>query len=267
MMTDVSHADCTDQLTAFQTGLLPETEGEVIAEHLGSCPNCRIFSEQIDETSSFLEALPQPEAPPQLVARLTSAGPPQGDTDPDSLLRQLCQLADSLDPVNAEDLVQGTFLAAVERDPAVLDFAVLARDLTDTALADQQPESRGLEQFDLGGTTSMLDPDGDTAELFYPDFYEEGPDIGQFIDSPRIWGRTNTLTPEEDYATGELYGIVDEALGQLPAPLGQLIQLVDIDQLSLPEAAAALRLSLDDAVSALHRARVHVRGVIDDFLG
>ena len=253
MMTDVSHADCTDQLTAFQTGLLPETEGEVIAEHLGSCPNCRIFSEQIDETSSFLEALPQPEAPPQLVARLTSLARQWKDARSAWLL--------------AEDLVQGTFLAAVERDPAVLDFAVLARDLTDTALADQQPESRGLEQFDLGGTTSMLDPDGDTAELFYPDFYKEGPDIGQFIDSPRIWGRTNTLTPEEDYATGELYGIVDEALGQLPAPLGQLIQLVDIDQLSLPEAAAALRLSLDDAVSALHRARVHVRGVIDDFLG
>jgi DNA-directed RNA polymerase specialized sigma24 family protein len=74
------------------------------------------------------------------------------------------------------------------------------------------------------------------------------------------------LTPEEDYSTTELYGVVDQALDQLPAPLGQLIQLVDIDRLSLADAAAALRLTRDDATSALHRARVHVRGAINDFV-
>lgn len=266
MVTDISCADCTDQLTAFQHGLLPETESAVVSEHLASCPNCRIFSEQIEETGALLEAFPQPEAPPELAAAIASSSPP-GGTDSDILLRQLCQLADSLDPVNAEDLVQSTFLAAVERSPADLELADLARDLTDAALAGSQPETRSLEQFDLDMTTSVLDPDGDTAELFYPDFYNEGPDIGQFVDSPGVWGRTNILTPEEDYASGELYGVVDQALIQLPAPLGQLIQLVDIDQLSLPDAAAALRLSLDDSTTALHRARVHLRGVIDDFVG
>ena len=86
------------------------------------------------------------------------------------------------------------------------------------------------------------------------------------VDSPGVWGRTNILAPEEDFSTTELYGVVDQALDQLPAPLGQLIQLVDIDRLSVADAADALRLSPDDATSALHRARVHVRGAIDGFV-
>lgn len=267
MVNDTPCTDCTDQLTAFQLGLLPETEAEVVSEHLDSCPNCRIFSEQIVATAALLEAFPQPEAPTELAAAIaTSSSSPTG-SELDALLRQLCQLADSLDPLNSEDLVQSTLLTAIGRDPARLEFADLARDLADTALADQQPETRGLDQFGLGTTTSTLDPDGDTAELFYPDFYNEGPDIGRFVDSPAVWGRTNVLTPEQDYSTTELYGVVDQALDQLPAPLAQLIQLVDIDQLSLPEASAALRLSRDDSTSALNRARVHVRGAIDDFLG
>ena len=266
MMNDTPCADCTDQLTAFQLGLLPETAGDVVREHLDSCPNCRIFSEQIEETTALLEAFPQPEAPPELAAALASSSPSATGTDPDALLRQLCQLADSLDPLNAEDLVQSTILAAAERDPAGLELADPARDLADAALADEQPETRGLDEFGLGTTTSMLDPDGDTAELFYPDFYDDGPDIGRFVDSPTVWGRTNVLTPEEDYATTELYGVVDRALDQLPPPLGQLIQLVDIDQLSLDEASAALRLSVADSASALHRGRVLLRGAIDDFV-
>jgi RNA polymerase sigma factor (sigma-70 family) len=266
VVNDISCADCTDQLTAFQLGLLPETEDEIVSEHLDSCPNCRIFSEQLQATAAVLEAFPQPETPPALAAAVASSSPSLAGTDPDALLRRLCQLADSLDPQNAEDLVQSTFLAAIQRDPAELQFANLARDLTDAALADEQPETRGLDDFGLGINTSTLDPDGDTAELFYPDFYNEGPDIGQFVDSPGVWGRANVLTPEEDYSTTELYGVVDQALGQLPDPLEQLIQLVDIDQLSVLDAAAALRLSQNDATSALHRARAHVRGAIDAFV-
>jgi len=266
MMNDTPCADCVDQLTAFQLGLLPETVGDVVREHLESCPNCRIFSDQIHETTTLIEAFPQPEAPSELAAAIASSNPSSTGTDPDALLRQLCQLADSLDPLNAEDLVQSTFLAAAERNHASLEFADLARDLTDAALADQQPETRNLDQFSAGTTKSMLDPDADTAELFYPDFYNEGPDIGRFVDSPAIWGRTNVLTPEEDYSTTDLYRVVDHALDQLPPPSGQLIQLVDIDQLSFPEAAAALRLSLPDATSALHQARVHVRGAVNDFV-
>lgn len=268
MVTDLSCSDCTDRFTAFQLGLLPETDSGVLSEHLESCPDCRIFSEQVDQTSALLADFPQPDPDAELAAAIASSHRAATGTDHEGLLRQLCQLANSLDPRNAEDLVQATFLASAERDPSDLDFGTLARELTDISLRDQQPEDlRGLDQFGPGRSTSMLEPDGDTAELFYPDFYDEGPDIGRFVDSPTVWGRASVLTPEEDYDSAELYDVVDQALVQMPTPLGQLIQLVDIDQLSLPEAAAALRLSTGDSTSALHQARVHLRGVIDDFLG
>ncbi len=266
-MSDLSCAACTEQLTGFQTGLLPESDSTIVAEHIASCPNCRLFSEQLDETSGFLEALP-PRDPSQQLAESVAAVTHSASAkdDPDVLLRQLCRLADSFDPAGAEDLVQRTFLAAVERDPQRLELAELARDLADKALADPDPGLRGLEDFGFAQQTSMSDPDADTAELFYPDFYESGPEIGQFVDSPNVWGRTNTLTPEEDIDTGELYGVVEQAITQLPVPLGQLVQLVDIEQLPLTEAASVLRLGSENAAEALNRARIHLRGAVDDFL-
>ncbi len=266
-MSDLSCAACTKQLTGFQTGLLPESDSTIVAEHMAACSNCRLFSEQIDETSGFLEALPPRDPSQQLaesVADVTHSA--SAKDDPVVLLGQLSRLADSFDPAGAEDLVQRTFLAAVERDPRRLELAELARDLADKALADADPGLRGLEDFGFAQQTSMSDPDADTAELFYPDFYESGPEIGQFVDSPNIWGRTNTLTPEEDFDTDELYGVVEQAITQLPVPLGQLVQLVDIEQLPLAEAASVLRLDSEDAAEALNRARIHVRGAVDGFL-
>lgn len=266
-MSDLSHAACTKQLAGFQTGLLPEDDSTVVAEHMASCPNCRLFSEQIEETSGFLEGLPPRDPSEQLAESLADVIHTTSAMDaPDVLLRQLCRLADSFDPAGAEDLVQQTFLAAIEHDPRRLELAELARDLVDRALNDVGPRSRGLEDFAWPQQTSVSDPDADTAELFYPDFYESGPEIGQFVDSPNIWGRTNTLTPEEDIDTDELYGVVERAMTQLPAPLGQLVQLVDVEQLPLMDAASVLRLGSEDAAEALNRARIHVRGAVDEFL-
>jgi DNA-directed RNA polymerase specialized sigma24 family protein len=256
--------ECTDQLTAFQLGLLPEVDAEIVSEHIGACPNCRVFSEQLDQTAALLADFPQPAPPPELVATLGSPDLSAG-AGPQALLGALCQLAESLDPDNAQDLVQNVFLSAAENNSSDLRFDQLARQLTDAALADE-PEARSVDQFEVGAPPEMLDPDGDSAELSYPDFYAEGPDIGSFIDSPGVWGRSNVLTPEENYDSGELFGVVDGALDQLPAPLGQLIQLVDIEQLSLTEAAAVLRLDVDESTAALHRARVHVRGLVNEFI-
>ena len=110
------------------------------------------------------------------------------------------------------------------------------------------------------------DPDGDTAELFYPDFYDVGPDAGRHIDSPNRWGEVKTLSPDDDALTADLYGIVDDAIARLADPLRQVVQFVDIDGLPVSDAARALRLDEDDAVDALHRARVHLRGVVDRFV-
>ena len=44
------------------------------------------------------------------------------------------------------------------------------------------------------------------------------------------------------------------------------MQQVDIDDVSVPDAAKMLRLDENHAVDALHRARVHLRSVVDQFV-
>ena len=66
--------------------------------------------------------------------------------------------------------------------------------------------------------------------------------------------------------TTDLYRVVDGAVARLADPLGQLVQLVDINDVSLADAAYVLRLDKVDAVDALHRARIHLRGVVNEYM-
>jgi DNA-directed RNA polymerase specialized sigma24 family protein len=145
---------------------------------------------------------------------------------------------------------------------------VLAQNLTDRAFGDSGPTLRSLDEYETRTESRDPgpDPDGDTAELFYPEFYAVGPDAGRHVDAPNRWGQTNTLSPDDDVLTADLYGVVDDAIARLADPLGQLVQLVDIDDVSVANAAKTLRLDENDAADALHRARVHLRGVVDSVL-
>ena len=73
--TDLACVECTDGLTAFQTGLLPEDDRSVVDEHLAACPNCRLFSDQIDATVDFIEAMPPRESTQQVVESLADIAP------------------------------------------------------------------------------------------------------------------------------------------------------------------------------------------------
>ena len=137
--TDLPCVECTAQLTAFQTGLLPEDDSSIVSEHLAACANCRLFSDQLDATVDFVQTLPLSDTAEELSQALADSIPPAVDTaDPDQLLRSLCRVADRLDPGRAEDLVQRTFLTAIERDPQDLNLADLTRTLVDLA-ADPDP--------------------------------------------------------------------------------------------------------------------------------
>jgi hypothetical protein len=47
---DLACVDCTAGLAAFRTGLLLEEDRSVVDEHLAGCPNCPLFSDQVDAT-------------------------------------------------------------------------------------------------------------------------------------------------------------------------------------------------------------------------
>lgn len=262
---------CIDQLTRFQTGLLEEADGTVVAEHLSSCPSCRLFSDQVETVAEFVGS-GEPAAVPGNLAILfggsdgDSVGRPDGVAD---IVRSLYGLAETLDPENAEDLLQATLLAALEKGPGGLELLALAKDLTDRAFGGSDPEVRSLNDYvtRTERRISAPDPDGDTAELFYPDFYDVGPDTGRHVDVPNRWGQVNTLSPEDDVFTADLYATVESAIAVLGDPLRQMVQLVDIDNVSVITAAQMLRLDQHDAVDALHRARIHLRGVVDQAIG
>jgi DNA-directed RNA polymerase specialized sigma24 family protein len=74
------------------------------------------------------------------------------------------------------------------------------------------------------------------------------------------------LAPEDDVATIELFGVTDSAIDELPEAGMRLITLVDIEGVSLDDAARALRVSKARGAQALNSARIHVRGAIDDYL-
>lgn len=257
---------CIDQLTRFQTGLIEEADAEIVREHLDSCPSCRLFSDQVEAVADFVGSAEPTKLPDNLSTLL---GPGDGvlgrPGDLADIVRSLYRLAGTLDPEGAEDLVQQTLLAALEEGPDVLELSVLAQDLTDRAFGAPGPVVRSLNDYEtrVERRGAALDPDGDAAELFYPDFYEVGPDAGRHVDAPNRWGPANTLSPEDDVFTADLYGVVEDAVARLADPLRQIVQLVDIDNVSVAEAARLLRLDRDDAVDALHRARVHLRGVVD----
>jgi DNA-directed RNA polymerase specialized sigma24 family protein len=250
----VTCAECVDRLTDYQAGRLGEPDRAVIDEHLSDCPDCRRFAAQLMATDGLLKHSPRPA--PSSDDRLPR------DAGIQTSLSALRQLAESLDSKRADDLVQDVVTEAWAAGED-LDLKSLARTLTDRALADHAPLERGIDDFATGDLSERYDADADTPELFYPEFYVDGPDLGRFVDAPNQWGANHVhLGPEADLLTADLLQQVDEAVSRLTPPRGQVAQLVLLDGLSIDAAAEVLRLSPDATARALHEVRVHLRGVV-----
>jgi len=260
-MTNLACAECVAHLAEVEFQLLPETDAEVVSEHLSECPACRLFTEQLDSTRDLLAATPAPELTGEIADVLKESLSELADSS--ISLERLYRVAAALGVEDADELVQQTLLDAVS-EGATLDSGALRDRLARAAgeMAGQPTES--LDQAD--SDSIAYDPDSETAELFYPEFYEDGPDAGRFVDSPNAWGQALRLAPEEDVATIELFGVTDSAIDELPEAGMRLITLVDIEGVSLDNAARALRVSKTRAAQALNGARIHVRGAIDNYL-
>ncbi|GAA4567178.1 hypothetical protein GCM10023193_45710 [Planotetraspora kaengkrachanensis] len=140
-------------------------------------------------------------------------------------------------------------------------------DLADDAMpvAEESPAT-GAEALRSALLTraELLDPaNADEPELFYPDLYPGEDRIDGWVDSPNQWGGgAQILGPEEVDETGEVYDLLDKALGELPEPLGELLALVDLQGYALAGSAQALGLDELSATAALAR----VRGRLDEYL-
>jgi DNA-directed RNA polymerase specialized sigma24 family protein len=261
--TGLACALCVAHLAEAEFELLPETDAEVVTEHFSQCPDCRLFKEQLDMTREIIAAAPAAGLTADQADVLEEARSNLADGRNELSLARLYRVAAALDVEDTDELVQQTLLDAIT-EGASFDSAELIGRLTRTAADERGHLTESLNEADQ--SSLAYDPDSEPAELFYPEFYDEGPDVGRFVDSPNDWGHVFRLAPEEEVATIELYGVTDSAIDQLPDLGMRLITLVDIEGVSLEDAARGLRVSKERAAQELNSGRIHVRGAIDNYL-
>ncbi|NJP27640.1 hypothetical protein FLW53_26200 [Microbispora sp. SCL1-1] len=259
---------CSDMVRfGGDLGLAPEHLRGSLTAHLADCPDCASYVSQIATTREVL-------------GRRSGPGGVRNDGSPagaEALRRALLARAELLDPANAEDLAQRSLevgLALQRRDSRPRGIAELTTIMHALSDAQMWLEGRTTPAVDVdaaararAGSLDDLNSDADEPELFYPDLYPGEGGIDGWVVSPSRWRYgAEILGPEEADETGEVYDLVDKALGELPEPLGDLLALVDIQGYPLTGAARALGLDEPSATASLARARNHVRGRLDEYL-
>ena len=215
--------------------------------------------DQLRSTVAVLGSRPEVQVPDSLRAMVAQT---EGDRA-EALAAQLPHLytlANALDANAADDLVQATLTSALADSGADTTGSGLA------AALERLAAERGPEVESPAVPTAGSDPDADAAELFYPDFYTDGPDAGAWVDSPVAWGEARVLLPDDDLVTAEAYGVVDAALAELDPIDAGLVTLVDIEGAPFGQAVLELGLSSGEARDRLARARFAVRAALDRYL-
>lgn len=285
-------------------GSLPLQAALEIGQHLGICRDCTNYIDQIAKTRALLglrpdgRPAPRPDAHPRQPATNHGSEPGYSPLALAENQAYLMTLARATDPAHADDLVQDTwdhFLSATpltipDRQELAAYLIQHAHDHVRDEEADAQTWADNLVRHhphnpaDLAETDlpadpgsyedwrtladlDVLDPDADRAELYFPDLYGDGPDKGKWSTPPTAWPSVSRmLRPDEETETAELYAIVDSALDELPATLGDVVYLVDIEGHPLSTATSLLGRNIPDLQRDLVQARNHVRGRVNGYL-
>ncbi len=240
-------------------GLLSDAERSALEDHLAGCDSCSCLMDQLRTTVAILGSRPDVQIPDSLRAMVAHAEGERAEALT-AQLPHLYALANALDANAADDLVQETLTSALADPDADTTGSGLVAALM--RLADERRPD--VESPAVPATGS--DPDADAPELFYPDFYTDGPDAGAWVESPVAWGEARVLRPEDDLVTTEAYGVVDAALAELDPIDAGLVTLVDIEGAPFSRAALELDLPSGAARERLARARFKVRAALDRYL-
>lgn len=275
MMVDQTCAQIVRAASDYLDEVLTDDEKRDFDEHVGGCDACGSHLSQVRSTIGVLRDRPGVDVPEELqlavaeamVGTSDRAAAEQAAEDHSSYL---LNLAATFDPASPEDLVQATWLRAFDEGPAAFTRPRLTQLLAELAqVPDGAPIIGSVHDHDGSADAAVdrEDPDADTAELFYPAFYADGPDAGGWITPPNAWpGEPRILSPEDDLATTELYGIVDNAIGQLTERQARILTLVDIEGESSVKASSLLGSQPSEDRGALNAARNHVRAALDNYI-
>lgn len=276
------------------SGFLPPEDLRSVARHVQGCSDCAELLSQTVTASTLIGRRshnPTPEREPVL------DGMPDRDTVAD-VQAALTSLARELDPDHAVDLVQDAWDHFLAQEPGrtprredltayVLLHAGGHRDrdegaegeYVDAVLSHHAHSPTDVADRDLpagfeayGSLRELadldaLDADADSAELLLPELYSDGDDRGSWTSPLTVWPHaTQFLGPAEEIQTQELYAVVDAALDELPPTVADVAYLVDVEGLSLREAAITLGKDLRELQRSLARGRHHVRGRLDAYV-
>lgn len=275
-------------------GVLPREPTSELARHVEECTACATYLSQTAATSALLSAHARTRSEDAFAADVGNGA----DSEARKTQRSLEALARAVDPLHDEDLVQDTWEHFLSSSPNATPtpgelVAELAHRLsrhTEANISDTAQWAESLLRAQRRGPTGRthfgdpanpistdvlrsfsdaepLDPDADSAELYFPDFYRDESDKRQWHPKPVAWPTISRLLgPDAEIQTDELYSVVDAALDELPEDLDKILTLVDLEGISLE--AATRRLSLDPAVATQHlvRARHHLRGRVGEYL-
>jgi DNA-directed RNA polymerase specialized sigma24 family protein len=259
-------------------GLAPEHVQNSLAAHLANCRDCASYVSQIATTR---ELLGRQSGRGGVQSELADGAVPlvgeSPATDVEALRSALLMRAELLDPSNAEDIAQRSLevgLALQRRDSRPRGIVELTKIMHTLSDAQMCLDGRTTPAVDVNAAARAradsledLNSDADEPELFYPDLYPGEDRLDGWVDSPNQWrGGAQILGPEEVDETGEVYDVLDKALGELPEPLGELLALIDLQGHALVGSAQALGLDELSATAALARARNHVRGRLNEYL-
>lgn len=279
-------------------GSLPFHMTTELASHVRTCRDCATYLDQMAATSALLGSRAGVRS---ATAARVSRAHGESNEGPAALARTqqvLMRLALAADPAHADDLVQETWDHFLSDQPTTLparedltryllrqldghardedaEAAVRANSLlahhphnaADLAETELPSDPASYDSLRTLADLDALDPDADTAELYFPDLYNDGPDKGDWVSPPTAWpSLTRILGPDDELETAELYSVVDEALDLLPAGLGDALYLVDMEGHSVEAASSLLGRGIPDLRRDLTQARNHLRGRVNEYL-
>jgi DNA-directed RNA polymerase specialized sigma24 family protein len=277
------------------SGFLPAVDLREVSRHLTSCRDCATHLTQMATTSALIGARLK-DASPSVTRPVNTAHDHEGAVADAHAM--LSDLARQMDPAHADDLVQDTwdhFLGAAPTwTPRREELtAYLLQHAADHRTGDEENQGQWADSvvahhahspseavdgdlpagFEAYGSLreladlDALDADADSAELLLPELYSDADDRGTWVSPPTAWPHAaQLLGPADDVQTQELYAVVDAALDELPPDVGDVLFLIDVEGLSLHDAAGTVHRDPTQLQRQLARGRNHVRGRVDAYL-
>jgi DNA-directed RNA polymerase specialized sigma24 family protein len=281
----IDHREVVLRASLALDGSLPSEGAADLAEHVRSCVDCTRYVQQVATTSA-------------LVATSTARRRAESGVTAGQDLHVLSAVARASDPRHADDLVQETWdhllgvsPGSVPTSEELLDYLLRHIDehkheesadgdtwadalvqrrqdhRADPDGLDLSPDPASQDSLRALADLDQLDADADHAELYFPDFYDDGPGRTNWSSPPTAWPTvTRILSPDAEVDTAELYSTVDAALDELPEEISEVVYLVDIEGHSIERAMSLLTLDRGAVQRNLVLGRNHLRGRISSYL-